>query len=671
MSTPETPRTFDARPDSADFRDRLYVPSLIEVRPEIRLAAYQSYEIPVLDQGKEGACTGFALATIAHYLLRRRIGEKAVPLTTDQHVSPHMLYEMAKRYDEWPGDEYEGSSARGAMKAWHKHGACQSKLWAGPTQGQPYNRRLTADRATDAATRPLGAYYRVNHKDLVAMHSALTEVGILYATAGVHQGWTTPTSDGTITYNEHKQELGGHAFAIVAYDAEGFWIQNSWGEDWGVEGFGRVSYDDWLLHGTDVWVARLGAPVALHRPDAAAISASAVARKPAVYAYHILRPHIISIGNEGRLSPNGTYGTDAEDVCERFATEIPKAMKDWKRKRLLLYAHGGLVPEKAAVQRVADYREAFLTKEVFPLAFVWKTDFWTTLQNMLQDAFRRRRAEGFLDSAKDFMLDRLDDALEPLARSLTGKASWDEMKENALAASKRRYGKDGGALLALNQILDPNQENAGFYDDVEIHIVGHSAGSIFMAPVVQHLADAGRTIASCTLWAPACTMDLFRKMYVPAIESGHIDRFTLFTLTDKAEQDDHCAHIYNKSLLYLVSHAFEKRPRIPLFRDGEPILGMAKWIQDAIKEDERIEALFKQKSVQWVQAPNHFKEGSPSASRANSHGGFDDDAYTLKATLARVLAQGEARGNFVLQRSSGGLRDQRHQLDLAHAPQLM
>ena len=166
-------------------------------------------------------------------------------------------------------------------------------------------------------------------------------------------------------------------------------------------------------------------------------------------------------------------------------------------------------------------------------------------------------------------------------------------------------------------------------------------------------------------------MDLFRKMYVPAIESGHIDRFTLFTLTDKAEQDDHCAHIYNKSLLYLVSHAFEKRPRIPLFRDGEPILGMAKWIQDAIREDERIEVLFKQKSVQWVQAPNHFKEGSPSASRATSHGGFDDDAYTLKATLARVLAQGEARGNFVLQRSSGGLRDRRHELDQANVSQLV
>jgi hypothetical protein len=36
-----------------------------------------------------------------------------------------------------------------------------------------------------------------------------------------------------------------------------------------------------------------------------------------------------------------------------------------------------------------------------------------------------------LDTTKDFVLDRLDDALEPLARSLGGKALWDEMKENA------------------------------------------------------------------------------------------------------------------------------------------------------------------------------------------------------------------------------------------------
>ncbi len=39
------------------------------------------------------------------------------------------------------------------------------------------------------------------------------------------------------------------------------------------------------------------------------------------------------------------------------------------------------------------------------------------------------------------MLDRLDDALEPLARVLSGKAAWDEMKENALAATQNTKGR--------------------------------------------------------------------------------------------------------------------------------------------------------------------------------------------------------------------------------------
>ena len=73
------------------------------------------------------------------------------------------------------------------------------------------------------------------------------------------------------------------------------------------------------------------------------------------------------------------------------------------------------------MQRLADYRPPLLEPEVYPLAFIWRTDFWTTITNILEDAVRRRRPEGVLDAAKDFMLDRLDDALEPLARALTGQ----------------------------------------------------------------------------------------------------------------------------------------------------------------------------------------------------------------------------------------------------------
>lgn len=57
------------------------------------------------------------------------------------------------------------------------------------------------------------------------MHSALAEVRILYATSIVHAGWSEIGEDGLIEPGGVR--LGGHAFAIVAYDEQGFWIQNS------------------------------------------------------------------------------------------------------------------------------------------------------------------------------------------------------------------------------------------------------------------------------------------------------------------------------------------------------------------------------------------------------------------------------------------------------------
>jgi len=117
-------RILSARPDSIDFRDKMYTPNLVEV-PETRpLEHYLAGGPNILDQGQEGACTGFALAAIANHLLRTRIDSPS-----DTLVSERMLYEMARRNDEWDGENYSGSSARGAMKGWHKHGVCSQAAW--------------------------------------------------------------------------------------------------------------------------------------------------------------------------------------------------------------------------------------------------------------------------------------------------------------------------------------------------------------------------------------------------------------------------------------------------------------------------------------------------------------------------------------------------------------
>lgn len=645
-------RTFDVRRDTLDFRDKMYVPTLIEVPTGRELQRYRELNIPILDQGFEGACTGYGLATVVNYLLTtRKVVSDCNP------VSPRMLYELAKRYDEWPGEGYSGSSARGAMKGWHKHGVCSEECWPSTPGKGNQGRLLTGlndTRTADALRRPLGAYFRVNHKDLVAMHAAIAEVGILFATSNVHQGWTEPGEDGLIELSEKL--LGAHAFAIVGFDQKGFWIQNSWGEGWGHEGFACISYDDWLQNATDVWVARLGAPVELKRSTSTAVAHSASGGQSAAYSYPDLRPHIVSLGNNGEFKAGGSYGTSAEEISALFKDELPKAIDAVGYKHILLYAHGGLVSEASAVQRLADYRSSMLAAGIYPLTFIWHSDYWTTVKNVLNDAFQRRRPEGVLDATKDFMLDRLDDALEPLARVLSGKSAWDEMKENALAASQSPKGGARAVVGHLKRLLDKLPR----HQVPKIHVIGHSAGSIFHAPLLTALIDAGIDVETCTLWAPACTIELFKQHYVPAIKRKKIKRFALFALSDKAEQDDHCANIYHKSLLYLVAHSFEDKPRIPLFHPGVPILGMEKHL----RADAELMALFKSGNADLVVSPNNKPVNSVDASTALHHGDFDDDSATVRATLRRIVGDALPHSGAInFQRSASALRERREQTD--------
>ena len=78
--------------------------------------------------------------------------EKQKLRKVDSSASARMLYEVAKRYDEWEGENYEGSSIRGAMKGWLRHGVCTWGDW-------PYDEgergRLTPSRQLRALGHPL------------------------------------------------------------------------------------------------------------------------------------------------------------------------------------------------------------------------------------------------------------------------------------------------------------------------------------------------------------------------------------------------------------------------------------------------------------------------------------------------------------------------------------
>ncbi len=136
-------------PDRLDLRDRLYMPP-VAVVPDLLFDP--KTDIPVLDQKQTNACTGFALASVVCHLL-----QAAKRKQKNCCVSPFMLYSMARRYDEFPGapDVDTGSSLRGAMKGWYKHGACSDRLWTSEKMPTPHLAKCADDWWLDAVQRPL------------------------------------------------------------------------------------------------------------------------------------------------------------------------------------------------------------------------------------------------------------------------------------------------------------------------------------------------------------------------------------------------------------------------------------------------------------------------------------------------------------------------------------
>ncbi len=232
--------------DVPDFRDRMYQPGLAQLKSTIEP---DSGILTIFNQGSEGSCTGHGLAAVINLLLKRK--------NDDTLVSRRMLYEMAKKHDKWPGEAYQGSSCRGAIRGWHHMGVCNENMWG--YKANSSDTLLTVDRAKNARNITIGAYYRLNH-DIVDFHCALNEVGALYVSANVHYGWFANLEGPDFEIPVNSQMAGGHAFAIVGYNDKGFWVQNSWGDTWGNNGIALWTYEDWQANIKDAWVVRLAVP---------------------------------------------------------------------------------------------------------------------------------------------------------------------------------------------------------------------------------------------------------------------------------------------------------------------------------------------------------------------------------------------------------------------------
>lgn len=603
-------------PDRLDLRDRPYQPTVRQAPPGA-LNTLAKIRQSVRNQDDTSACTGFALAATIDILLKRA-GRQS-----EANVSPFMLYDMARRYDEFPGYKADdGSSVRGALKAWYRHGACAAKLWdcmdMPPAKTDP-----TQDWWQDAARRPLGAYYRVDSRSVTDIQVALWEVGVVYASVVCHSGWEEDDDITTKTWVIPRRRVrpsdGGHAIALVGYDSRGFQVLNSWGADWGVRGTAILTYEDWLANAMDCWVAQLGVPTEQHKEVAAAVSLRTSEKKVKLASDITLRnreisPFIVNVENNGKLSSSGTFRTLPPDLNALATIHLNAAIDLWKPRPgqpidIAIYAHGGLVGEESAADTAARWIPALYDAKLFPVFIMWESDILSTLRNRLADILDtaptevERRTSG----VKDQWLQRWWNKRLERTFAKPGSFCWGEMKQNAQALSEEA-GSGMRRLFAEFKAAQPALKRP-----VRFHLIGHSAGAIVHTYMAEQLIAANEPIESLVFLAPAVTNHEFVKRVKPHI-GKRIGRFATYLLDDTTEQSDPSCKallLYGRSLLYLVSESFETEKR------QMPILGMETFFKAAATGI---------KPLKLVVAPG-------ADSRSTTHGGFDDDATTMASVI--------------------------------------
>jgi hypothetical protein len=222
---------------SADFTSK---PKTLPISVDLRAKWWE-----VNDQADSGSCVGWATTD---GLLRWHFVNKK-KLKADDLLSIRFIWMSSKETDEFttrPSTflEEAGTSLKAALDIARKYGCVTDKM-------------LPFDKATlySGSERTFYAWasrYRItNYFNLTGKPGNKLDIWKQWLAAGngpiltrldIDQAWDEATENkGKLEKYLPDTTRGGHAVCIVGYTKDAFIVRNSWGSDWGDEGFAYAS----------------------------------------------------------------------------------------------------------------------------------------------------------------------------------------------------------------------------------------------------------------------------------------------------------------------------------------------------------------------------------------------------------------------------------------------
>jgi C1A family cysteine protease len=242
------------RPDLPDHRDfkfgdlRIIADAPLPARLDMT-----SLCPPIYDQMTLGSCTANATGGLAHFLMKKFNLRAYVPSRLFIYWNSRALIGETELDD--------GATLRDSMKVVTAQGLPPESIWW-------YNPAKFAVKPSQkvyqsALNERIAAYYRLESTDVEQLRKCLFQGYPFVFGFSVYPSMLT---DEVARYgrvpmpSNNEAPVGGHAVMAVGYnhDERYFIVRNSWGKEWGVDGYFTMPYD-YLTNldlADDFWTAR-------------------------------------------------------------------------------------------------------------------------------------------------------------------------------------------------------------------------------------------------------------------------------------------------------------------------------------------------------------------------------------------------------------------------------
>lgn len=224
-------RKYGWKKDKEDSRDRLFhLPRLQQlILDKVDMEPKMS---PIYDQGSTSSCTGNATAAAFDHVHLDQFGKFLYP-------SRLQIYLEGRRYEDSVGEDC-GAMIRDVIKGIVKKGCVPESMW--PFVEENVTKEYPETLLVEAEKHQAISYYRIPDGNLDMMLQTLSAGHPIVFGMVIFNSFETSEVAKTGIVNMPVRgdgAIGGHAVVLVGYDkaTERFKVRNSWGKDWGQNGY--------------------------------------------------------------------------------------------------------------------------------------------------------------------------------------------------------------------------------------------------------------------------------------------------------------------------------------------------------------------------------------------------------------------------------------------------